>query len=115
MKDREFESLRGVPTPQPAAVSGQAHQPSAVPSASRLWKKGDVAKFFGVSERTVQDMREAGRLPDPIVIGPRAMRWIPDECIEAARKMARARMQEVPPNFRRTATGKPSGATAALA
>ena len=41
-----------------------------------------MAELLGVSERTVHDMRADGRLPAPIQIGPRSLRWFYAEVLE---------------------------------
>jgi len=40
-----------------------------------------VAELLGVSERRVHKLRAAGRLPEPIQVGPRALRWFRDEVL----------------------------------
>lgn len=69
-------------TPRQSARIATPGGESASPSASRavLSLRG-VAELIGVSERTVHDMRASGRLPEPIQIGPRSLRWFRDEVL----------------------------------
>lgn len=67
---------------------------SANQSPRGLWKEVDAARYFGVSVRKFALMRAAGQVPAPVVLGPRALRWIPSECEDAARNLPRARLQE---------------------
>ena len=59
------------------------------PLPDRLWNFSQVCAFFGVSERKGAQLRVDGLLPDPVVLGPRAQRWIPAECMEVAGNLPR--------------------------
>ena len=59
------------------------------PLPDRLWNFSQVCAFYGVSERKGAQMRADGVLPDPVVLGPRALRWIPAECMETAGSLPR--------------------------
>jgi excisionase family DNA binding protein len=61
----------------------------------------EVADYFGVSVRKVHEMRAAGLLPQPVVLGPRLLRWVRAELDEAVKRMPRAGMLDVPPSLKR--------------
>ncbi len=52
------------------------------PAGSRLMTVADVAALFSVHERTIFVWISSGRLPPPLRIGPRVVRW-KREAIEA--------------------------------
>jgi predicted DNA-binding transcriptional regulator AlpA len=54
---------------------------SAAQSARPVLNLHGVAELLGVSERRVHEMRAAGLLPEPIQVGPRALRWFRDELL----------------------------------
>ena len=68
----------GRPAPQPAS-----------PSPAALWNEAQAAAFYGVSGRKFAEMRAANMVPEPVVLGPRALRWIPEECHAAALTLPR--------------------------
>ena len=58
---------RSVQTPIPMSNSVQTPEP--------MMKKKDVAKFLQCSERQVELMVKAGRIPKPIYISDASPRW----------------------------------------
>ena len=54
---------------------------ATAPLPDRLWNFDQVCAFYGVSERKGAQMRAEGLLPAAVVLGPRALRWIPSECL----------------------------------
>ncbi len=70
---------------------------SALPTVG-LWNFAQVCAFFNVSERKGAQMRAAGALPAPIVLGPRALRWVPAEVMAAvAQGLPREKQQQREP------------------
>jgi len=65
-------------------VSSIKRTRETTPLPDRLWNFHQVCAFYGVSERKGAQMRADGLLPTPVVLGPRALRWIPSECMAAA-------------------------------
>ena len=49
-----------------------------------------VAEFYRVSPRTVWDLSAAGRIPAPIRISPRTIRWRMSDLIEHVQQMQTA-------------------------
>lgn len=49
----------------------------------RLLGAPGAAALMGISERRFHQLRGEGWLPEPIVLGPRALRWSLDELLEA--------------------------------
>lgn len=61
----------------------------------QMWDALAVAAYLGVSLRAFQKMRDAGLVPEPIVLGPRTVRWVPEEVRAAVLAMPRAaKLQE---------------------
>ena len=63
-------------------------------SPRRLWTFKDYADFLAVSERTAAEMEAQGLLAEPVVLGPRLKRYIPDECEAKLRAMPRSKTSE---------------------
>lgn len=81
--------------PQPADDSSQRPAEPAPPSArppGSLWSEREAAAFYGVSTRKFAEMRSEGLVPEPVTLGPRALRWVPDECRAAVQRLPRIKL-----------------------
>lgn len=61
--------------------AGRATQSASQSATRHVLNVHGVADLLGVGERTVHAMRADGRLPEPIQIGPRSLRWFRDEVL----------------------------------
>lgn len=76
-------------TPRSEPLTAQSTWPSAAQPATPVFLNlGQASKLLGVSERTFHELRHRGLVPEPIQLGPRALRWLRDELIEHARQAA---------------------------
>jgi predicted DNA-binding transcriptional regulator AlpA len=66
---------------------------STGPSASAPLLSAEQAArdVFGVSVRTFHELRSQPWMPEPVVLGPRILRWVRAELEEALTKMPRTR------------------------
>jgi hypothetical protein len=99
-------------------VSGQgcSRSPSQSPSQPRkLWTfKQYVVDFLNVSERTGAELEAQGLLADPVILGPRLKRYIPEECEAKARSLPRTKAAE-PEQLRRARIDRMKAGPAAAA
>jgi predicted DNA-binding transcriptional regulator AlpA len=58
-----------------AAVAEAPHLPAHIPN--RLLSVADLAEVLSVPENTVRYWRLAGKLPEPVRLGHRLIRWDP--------------------------------------
>ena len=56
-----------------------ANQPVVVPDSERLLKPADVAARLGITGRSLQQYRSDGTGPQYIYLGPRCVRYDPDD------------------------------------
>jgi predicted DNA-binding transcriptional regulator AlpA len=77
----------------PARLARIERKPTT-PLPDRLWNFAQVCAFFNVSERKGAQMRAAGALPTPVVLGPRVLRWIPAEIMAAAAQAMPRELQQ---------------------
>lgn len=73
-----------------------------VPQQKLLLSLHEVADLFGVSLRRAQELRAAGHIGDPIMLGPRQLRWPRVEIEEAIAKMPRQRAAGEPAELLRS-------------
>lgn len=83
------------------AAASRTHSASAPTlPLGRLWREAEAAAYFGVKSRTFANMRAAGLVPEPLVLGPRCLRWVPAECEAAALALPRKRLDgNMPPQL----------------
>jgi predicted DNA-binding transcriptional regulator AlpA len=87
-------------------AAGQADSSPA--STAPLWDWHQLVAYFGLSSRKVSELRSAGLLPPAIVLGPRALRWIPSEVVAAVAALPRAQTLAEPSQL---SAGKQAAAT----
>ena len=62
-----------------------------------ILNEAQTAAFLGVSSRTLLKLRRESWFPAPLLLGPRATRWLRDELIEAlATQAPRGGVQQQP-------------------
>lgn len=62
-----------------------------------ILNEAQTAAFLGVSSRKLLELRHESWFPAPLLLGPRATRWLRDELIEAlAKKAPRGGVQHQP-------------------
>jgi len=80
---------------------GNARERSARPipggSALLLLSEKQAAALYGVSDRKFHDLRVAGLVGDPIVLGPRLLRWPRAEIEAAIARMPRQKLASAEP------------------
>lgn len=89
MQQEEVEGTTGIQRPSHVRQSSAPPSGSTCQSPRSLWTEQQAAAYFSVSTRKFAELRETGLVPEPLVLGPRALRWIPEECEAAARRMPR--------------------------
>lgn len=57
--------------------------------AAALLNATEAARVVGVSERTFHALRSQGRMPLPVMLGPRALRWVRSELETAVAALPR--------------------------
>jgi predicted DNA-binding transcriptional regulator AlpA len=73
------ENCRQRPVGQPTGPTPFSVHPEGADPAQRLtWRLADVVKALGVSRRTIERERSAGRFPRPDRIMGRAPLWMPE-------------------------------------
>lgn len=78
-------------TPAAGATHSAAVPPAHQPSRVLLNAPQAAREVYGVSERQFHNLRAQGLVPDPIVLGPRTLRWVRSELEAAAMNMPRQR------------------------
>lgn len=96
-----FEGQDGGQSPKPAATMRAVPAHSASQSAAkarRLLNFAELQAKLNVSERTARKIVAEPWMPDPIELGPRALRWVESEVDEAiaARAPRRAEPDQEP-------------------
>jgi len=72
------------------AKPGEAAQSASQSAARVLLSPAETARqVFGVSLRKFQDMRKAEWMPRPVVLGPKVIRYIRHEVVQALANMPR--------------------------
>ncbi len=66
-----------------------------------LLTEEQAAAFYGVGVRKFAQLRSAGVVPEPIVLGPRALRWVPAELVDSLQRLPRAQSLAQPAQLRR--------------
>jgi predicted DNA-binding transcriptional regulator AlpA len=79
----------------------QQHEHSRAAVSRALLNISEVAQLLGVSERKVHALRAAGLLPEPVSLGPRALRWPVDELLDHVKRVAPRGGQQMPAHLRR--------------
>jgi predicted DNA-binding transcriptional regulator AlpA len=74
-----------------------------------LLKEEEAARLCGVCPRKFAKLREAGLVPEPLVLGPRALRWVESELVEALLRLPRAKALPVPPQLARARLARRAG------
>lgn len=54
----------------------------------RMLNATQAARLLGIGERTLHDLRKRGLIPEPMRLGPRALRWDRVELVEHLRQHA---------------------------
>ncbi len=89
----------GGPVHRQTPTAGAAARPTRPEPATLppFLNEMQAAALFGVSTRTFADLRHEAWMPEPMVLGPRSLRWSRDELIEALRQRApRIKRQPMP-------------------
>lgn len=79
---------------QPTQSSPQAIRPATLPIL--FTEKTLRAALAGVSERKFKELRAAGIVPDPLMLGARCPRWTLDDYHEILRRLPRRQRQPEP-------------------
>ena len=85
--------------PAPTATIGATSAQSAISSAAkprRLLNFAELQAKLNVSERTARKIVAEEWMPDPIELGPRALRWVESEVDEALAQRAPRRPEPKP-------------------
>lgn len=75
------------------------HKPGG--GARGLLNEEQAAAFYGVGVRKFAELRAAGVVPAPVVLGPRALRWIPAELEASLQALPRVQALPMPAQLRR--------------
>jgi predicted DNA-binding transcriptional regulator AlpA len=67
-------------------------------------------EVYGTSERTFHNMRAAGLVPAPVVLGPRLLRWVRSELESAVLQMPRQLTPQGEPKQLQRRRGRIGGA-----
>jgi predicted DNA-binding transcriptional regulator AlpA len=90
-------------SPAIRALSGAAGPASTGTSADtaprRVLNEAQLADFLGVSSRKLLELRHEPWFPPPLVLGPRATRWLLDEVLDALKHAPRGGVQAPPKQF----------------
>lgn len=94
------QSLKAVAPPAAMPPQSPAH---SAPKPRRLLNFNELRGKLGVSERKARELIHEPWMPDPIELGPRALRWVDAEVDEAlaARAPRRAEPAAEPANMLR--------------
>jgi predicted DNA-binding transcriptional regulator AlpA len=76
-----------------------------------LFNEEQAAAFYGVGVRKFAQLRATGVVPEPIVLGPRALRWVPAELVESLQRLPRAQSLAQPAQLRRARIERLKGST----
>jgi predicted DNA-binding transcriptional regulator AlpA len=85
-----------VVTTNPAGLPRSGHK-ARPPAAALLTAAQAAAEVYGTSERTFHNMRKAGLIPPPVVLGPRLLRWVRNELEAAVQSMPRQHEPQAEP------------------
>ena len=77
----------GPPADRERPESGRSMKPDQAPL---LVTMKAAAQLMGISSRTFHTLRCQGKVPAPVVLGPRALRWVVAELHQALAEMPRA-------------------------
>lgn len=92
-------TAEGGTTHRQTPTTGAAERSARPEPASQppFLNESQAAALFGVSQRTFADLRHEAWMPEPMVLGPRSLRWSRDELVEAMRQRApRGQRQPMP-------------------
>lgn len=87
------QSLKAVAPPAAMPPQSPAH---SAPKPRRLLNFNELTQKLGVSERKARELLHEPWMPDPIELGPRALRWVDAEVDEALAARAPRRADPAP-------------------
>lgn len=89
------------PNVQAVTRTARAHSAGRSAGSPMLSAAQAAREVYGVSERTFHDMRRRGLVPLPIALGPRLLRWMRADLIEAAAQLPRQQSAPEPSQLTR--------------